>query len=660
MRTLLILVVLVGFVAERAWSQCRRDWVICRSHPVSWTRHDLAFDSSRGVAVLFGGGTQNIAIGSAWIWDADHWKRASLHLPIPPSPVHHRLAYDEGRQRVVWIGPDTFLHRMEVWEFDGREWRRRSTGGPPEQYGFGVAYDPSQGGVVLFCGRRFGGGGEIRQTWLWDGADWTLIDGASPSADYPGLAFDRARGVLVLYDDNSDTYEFTGDQWLRRTADGPCAPHLASFGIPSFDLTYDDARGVVSLVADCSLAPGFQFGVWDWDGLVWRAAPASAEPNPDRVGQATYDSIHNTLLWVGPNEDNTRSRTWLWDGQQWGVVPIEPTERAWARMVYDSARAECVLFGGQNDAVRFDETLIWDGATWTARDVAGPAPLSEHAMAFDSTRNVTVLFGGATGETTLSRETWEWDGGAWSLRATDGPSARRGAAMCFDSARNVTVLFGGHDGADDGETWEWDGAAWTLRVTDGPPPRRYAAAAFDVERGVTTLSGGGVGGTELHHAGVRLGDTWLWDGVEWTLTAASPYYGFGHQLVYDAARRQILSSGGTFAWDGAQWRQLPATSTFTSYGVACAYDSARDVVVAFGGHSVAGHAINDTYELTETWSLADLDLDDDVDIEDLTVVLTNFGYVGELHEPGDIDRDCDVDILDLATALSDFGKHCPE
>src|SRR5690242_17994803 len=60
---------------------------------------------------------------------------------------------------------------------------------------------------------------------------------------------------------------------------------------------------------------------------------------------------------------------------------------------------------------------------------------------------------------------------AWAQRGVNGPSARSNHAMAYDTARGVTVLFGGADGNGGGlgaETWEWDGTAWTQRVVSGP------------------------------------------------------------------------------------------------------------------------------------------------------------------------------------------------
>ena len=69
-----------------------------------------------------------------------------------------------------------------------------------------------------------------------------------------------------------------------------------------------------------------------------------------------------------------------------------------------------------------------------------------HALAYDSKRGVTVLFGGWSDNRLVHPPaTWEWDGQTWTLRATSGPSARVSHTMAYDSARGVTVLFGGGD-----------------------------------------------------------------------------------------------------------------------------------------------------------------------------------------------------------------------
>ena len=57
---------------------------------------------------------------------------------------------------------------------------------------------------------------------------------------------------------------------------------------------------------------------------------------------------------------------------------------------------------------------------------------------------------------------------------------------------------------------------------------------------------------------------------------------------------------------------------------------------------------------------ADLDHDDDVDLQDLALLLAHFGTSsGATFEDGDTDGDGDVDLQDLANLLSLFGTTCP-
>src|SRR5262245_18255351 len=99
-------------------------------------------------------------------------------------------------------------------------------------------------------------------------------------------------------------------------------------------------------------------------------------------------------------------------------------------------------------------------------------------MAHNTARKLTVLYGGNDGA--RDGETWEWDGNAWTIKASPGPSWRYAHAMAYDSARDVTVLFGGavYSGASR-ETWEWDGRAWSLRSSSGPDKLSYHSMAYD-------------------------------------------------------------------------------------------------------------------------------------------------------------------------------------
>ncbi|MCY2955403.1 MAG: kelch repeat-containing protein, partial [Planctomycetota bacterium] len=232
------------------------------------------------------------------------------------------------------------------------------------------------------------------------------------------------------------------------------------------------------------------------------------------------------------------------------VASTVPQSRYAHAMAYDSGRSRTVLFGGTiiGGSSVLGDTWEWNGATAAYTLVASTGPQSRysHAMAYDSGRNRTVLFGGYNGGSSLG-DTWEWNGAtaAWTLVASTGPSSRYGHAMAYDSGRNRTVLFGGVGNIGRlGDSWEWNGAtrAWTQVASFGPQSRSSHAMAYDSGRSRTVLFGG------LNGVGIPLGDTWEWNGANaaWTLVASNvPQSRYAHAMAYDSGRNRTVLFGGT-------------------------------------------------------------------------------------------------------------------
>jgi hypothetical protein len=206
-----------------------------------------------------------------------------------------------------------------------------------------------------------------------------------------------------------------------------------------------------------------------------------------------------------------------------------------------------VLFGGSNGP-SFNDTWEWDGTSWTLRNLVGTRPSVRiaHAMAYDTARRKTVLFGGIV-QGASSDETWEWDGNTWARRVVPGPSGRDGHQMAYDSARGVTVLFGGTSylgRIPNNETWEWNGTTWTQRSLTGtsPSPRTRFAMAYDSDRGVTVLHGGRTG---IDPNSVLNDETWEWNGSTWTQrVTAGPTARSDHTAAYDPVHRAMFTFGG--------------------------------------------------------------------------------------------------------------------
>jgi hypothetical protein len=155
----------------------------------------MAFDSARGVTVLFGGGFNN---GDTWEWDGTTWSERASSGPAPRA--WHAMAYDTARRVTVLFGGDrSGVLDGETWEWDGSVWSLRagSGSGPQPRYTHAIAYDSARGVTVLFGGRGFGS--FLGDTWTWDGAgdaSWTNYGSGWPGTN--GIPSFTATGDPVL------------------------------------------------------------------------------------------------------------------------------------------------------------------------------------------------------------------------------------------------------------------------------------------------------------------------------------------------------------------------------------------------------------------------------------------------------------------------------
>ncbi len=304
------------------------------------------------------------------------------------------------------------------------------------------------------------------------------------------LAFDSAREVTVLFGGfdqpgENDTYEWDGSDWTQRATTGP--PPLEGAAT-----AFDEARGVLVLFGGFEGASGYSGDTWEWDGQVWTLVDTDDDmtnsPTPRFGAAMVYDPPRNRCLLFGGRERNVagnsnqlKNDTWAWDGSTWTTVGFTgPPARVRHSMVYDRANDRVVLFGGFG-ATYLGDTREWNVGTlptfasWVLRDVEGPSPRALHQMAYDSEREVTVLFGGLNVE--RNDETWEWDSSAqtWTQRMVEGPSPRAGHGMAYDPTRGVTVLRGGFANGFLRDTWEWDGTLWSAQAATAahaPPVER--------------------------------------------------------------------------------------------------------------------------------------------------------------------------------------------
>jgi len=568
----------------------------------------FVLDQARGVLVLFDGDT-----AATWEWNGSAWNRRTPPVS-PPARSSFAMAYDVARARTVLFGGTNapLVALADTWEWDGTTWSQATPAvSPPARKSHAMAWDPVNGQVLLYGG-LLPPTGWLGDTWLWNGVLWTQAgtpNGPNAPAGIPfrwdhAMATDPARQRVVVFGgwDPSgallpETLEWNGAAWTRSL---PATSPLPRAGAA---LAYDAQRARMILFggtrnpADLGLSD-----TWEWDGTSWTQ---SASPGPaGRFDHALayLPSMNRTVLFGGVwGFYRAHTDLWTWDGTTWLQVQPQarPTATSGHGLAYDGIRRRTVLYNG-------GETWEWDGTSWTLHFPAtSPGYLKRAPMAW---RGRTVLVGTRFGDT------WEWDGSNWTQAAPPNPAfAQVGLAIAFDSRRGRTVLFGAGVGTTD--TWEWDGVIWTRVAVTGPSSRTYHAMAYDSARGRTVLYGG------FGTLGV-LSDTWEWDGVAWTqiVSAQTPGPRYQHAMAGRSPGGRVILFGGNAAfhgpefadiweWNGVNWTQPVAPVAPGPRSVhAMAFDSVRNRVVLFGGQVSVGSGgpryLSDTWELFERFGSA--------------------------------------------------------
>lgn len=286
--------------------------------------------------------------------------------------------------------------------------------------------------------------------------------------------------------------------------------------------------------------------------------PTGSSPSARNNHAMAYDSAADALIMFGGVRDGmgALSDTWKYDLAANTWTRLEPSGaipagRWGSAMVYDTDRNEIIMFGGWSTRDNAD-TWTYDPVadTWASLQSfdTPPAARHSHSMVYDSARARVLLFGGY-GVGYLS-DLWEYDpaAGVWTELHPAGtsPAARIGQAMVYDSVRDKVILFGGQlIGGVDNDTWEYDRSTneWTRIYPSGSAPsaRFGHTMFFDPVTGRVLLFGG--------RAAATLGDCWAYDPrsetwSELVLEGSPPSARFGAALAYDPLGRRALIFGG--------------------------------------------------------------------------------------------------------------------
>ncbi len=280
--------------------------------------------------------------------------------------------------------------------------------------------------------------------------NWTQINPnpAPPSAQNAAMVYDSARGVCVMYGGwlgsgrGSTTWEWDGTTWTSQQ------PLVSPGGRDAIAMVYDSNRKVTILTGGY-VGPS---ETWEYDGTTWKQILTATQHTATAHAGMAYDSdrLVSVLFQAG--------QTWEYNGLDWKLIPTAVSPTSGSNLAYDSLRKKTVLFLGT-------ATWEYDGSNWT-QIVTNTVPTGRGGTAFglvyDSVRQMIVMFAGSA---PAMGDTWEYDGTDWRMNTTvNTPSFPRSyVAMAYDSSRKRTVLYGGRDfsgsigGVIVGDTWEYSG-----------------------------------------------------------------------------------------------------------------------------------------------------------------------------------------------------------
>jgi hypothetical protein len=164
-----------------AWEFDGTTWKTLRgSPPPARQAHAMVYDATRDRVVVFGGGGVGVSGGrpplldDTWEYDGAAWKR--VDIPGPVARVSPGAAFDSKRGLLILFGgsgPSGFLG--DTWSFDGTIWKKLADSGPEARAMGYLAYDKARDRIVLFGGRKGWPDGDLNDTWEWDGSAWKRV-----------------------------------------------------------------------------------------------------------------------------------------------------------------------------------------------------------------------------------------------------------------------------------------------------------------------------------------------------------------------------------------------------------------------------------------------------------------------------------------------------
>jgi hypothetical protein len=273
----------------------------------------------------------------------------------------------------------------------------------------GFGYDPLRKKAVLFGGMT--SGGEVADTWEWDGRRWSSVAATTPPAARAGQVIDydtTARTIRLFGGDTAatgftDVYNFNGAAWSLQTSAGRA-------GVKNATMSYDAANNrLVTFGGVLTTTSTVTNDTWAWTQAGGWASTSPVMKPPARDDTSTaYDPIRQrTVVFSGnPRNGGTLADVWEWNGVNWNSVSASgPSQRSGHRLFYNPDASRVSVFGA-NTSGSNEDLWEWNGSTWSQRPLSNAvATKYQSAVAYDAASRCFVVFGGRDSSATLTNGT---------------------------------------------------------------------------------------------------------------------------------------------------------------------------------------------------------------------------------------------------------------
>lgn len=311
-------------------------------------------------------------------------------------------------------------------------------------------------------------------------ASWyNLAPASSPTNSRASMVYHSGQNKLILYGGeiaavpNRQTWEFDGTNWTN------LAPTFSLVSYPDrsgFAMAYDS-------VADRIIAHGgripsggtntsqatlsYNYGTNTWTQL----NPATI-PGERWNHNMVYDiNLDFTFMFGGSTLYNAPASvvdtTWRWNGTDWTqLFPASaPSPRMNHAMCYWPQQNKTILYGGINNVTNYYDTWSFDGTDWTQLS-AGPGPAFDNPrtqMTVDPLTGKVILYGiFEISPGVYQGQLWEWNDGLatwYQVNTNTAPIMPTTPILAPYSPLTGAVLYG----AIAGPTYQ----TWKTILSDG-------------------------------------------------------------------------------------------------------------------------------------------------------------------------------------------------